>query len=216
MTIKALVICERSQILTEQLRRFGIEAYSLDIDASYCKDESMHQYHIESCYKEFLEYRLHEIDPDVIYAFTPCIYLSNAGLKHYSLKHNPLEKVNARKEKREEDLAWFLHLLENQYATHMCLENPVGYVNSHVKPSQVVHPHFFGARHNKRTCLWMKNLPTLKRTHYIKDEDIIRGWVDKQGGSSQAERSRRRSKLDSHFAYQIARQHSQYLKAIYR
>ena len=215
MTIRALVICERSQILTKQLRFRGIDAYSLDIEASYEKNDYWHKYHIQADYKEFLEYRLHEINPHVIYAFTPCIYLSNVSNRHYSLKCNSIQKVQARLEKREQDLAWFLHLLQNEYAKHVCMENPVGYVNAHVKPSQIVHPHFFGAKHNKRTCLWMRNLPTLKRTHYLKDDQIIKNWVDKQGGSSQAERSKLRSKLDHYFAYEIARQHAQFLKAIY-
>ena len=216
MTIKALVLCERSQTLTKQLRFRGIDAYSLDIEASYEKNDYWHKYHIKSCYKEFLEYRLEEINPHVIYAFTPCVYLSNVGNRHYSLKHNTLEKVQARLEKREQDLSWFLHLLENQYARHICLENPVGYVNRFIKPSQVVHPHFFGAKHQKRTCLWMKNLPCLKRTQYLKDDEIIRNWVDQQGGSNQVERSRRRSKLDEHFAYQIAKQHTEYLVELYK
>lgn len=48
----------------------------------------------------------------------------------------------------------------------ICLENPVGWVNSVFrKPNQTIQPHFFGDPHVKRTCLWLKGLPRLNG-HY--------------------------------------------------
>jgi hypothetical protein len=35
--------------------------------------------------------------------------------------------------------------------------------------SQLVQPHYFGDRETKATCLWLINLPKLKRTHWITD-----------------------------------------------
>jgi hypothetical protein len=46
--------------------------------------------------------------------------------------------------------------------SRVCVENPVGYPNSHFrKPNQVIHPYYFGERQLKRTCLWLRNLPPL-------------------------------------------------------
>ena len=50
--------------------------------------------------------------------------------------------------------------------SHIAIENPVGYINSHLKYSceqkQIIHPYYFGDRDIKRTCLWLKNLPPLE------------------------------------------------------
>ena len=49
----------------------------------------------------------------------------------------------------------------------LAIENPVGWLNNNWrKPDQVFHPYFFGDPESKRTCLWLKNLPNLVRTHY--------------------------------------------------
>ena len=48
-------------------------------------------------------------------------------------------------------------------AEKVCVENPVGYMNTIFrKPDQIIHPYFFGVPVQKRTCLWVRNLPILE------------------------------------------------------
>jgi len=86
-------------------------------------------------------------------AHPPCTYLSNAGNMHL--------KQPGRKEKRKEAFNFFM-MLYNAPIDKICVENPVGCVNSYFrKPDQIIHPYYFGEPHLKRTCLWLKNLPKL-------------------------------------------------------
>ena len=52
----------------------------------------------------------------------------------------------------------------------ICIENPVGFMNHFLPPSQVIHPYYFGDSDKKRTCLWLKNLPKLV---HIKQPDLF-------------------------------------------
>lgn len=53
----------------------------------------------------------------------------------------------------------------------IAVENPVGFMNSaYRKADQIIHPYYFAESeedsenyHKKRTCLWLKGLPLLKR-----------------------------------------------------
>ena len=54
------------------------------------------------------------------------------------------------------------------------IENPVGYLNTHYrKPDQIIHPWQFGHSVNKKTCLWLKNLPLLKPTNIVEKDEIV-------------------------------------------
>ena len=56
----------------------------------------------------------------------------------------------------------------NADCDHIAIENPIGYMNSHWrKPDQIVQPYMFGDAFEKRTCLWLKNLPTLAPTNVV-------------------------------------------------
>jgi hypothetical protein len=53
----------------------------------------------------------------------------------------------------------------------ICVENPTGYINSHFKkPTQIIHPYYFGDREMKRTCLWLQGLPPLI---HAKQDDLF-------------------------------------------
>jgi len=97
---------------------------------------------------------------DVMIAFPPCTYLSCAANRVW---HKP-----GRAEKREKALQFFLSLY-NADIEKICIENPMGYVNTAFrKPDQIIHPYYFGDKHLKRTCLWLKNLSPL--LHYSENE----------------------------------------------
>lgn len=112
----------------------------------------------------------HSIDGkwDLIIAHPPCTYLTNAGTRQYSFKMNPPEKVYARMALREEAADFFMRFVTAD-CERICIENPVGYMNSkYRKPDQTVHPYWFAKDEKdeenyqlKRTCFWLKNLEPL-------------------------------------------------------
>jgi hypothetical protein len=64
----------------------------------------------------------------------------------------------------------------------VCVENPVGHINSFLPPTQTVHPYFFGDPYKKRTCLWLRNLPKLKTANSrIDPPPPVGSYVNKKG-----------------------------------
>ena len=102
--------CEESQRVCIEFRNKGHEAYSCDIIE--CSGNHP-EWHVMgdviplldgNCEFKTTDGIKHKIDGkwDIIIAFPPCTYLTSAGTRHYSLKCNPVEKVAARIEKRNE------------------------------------------------------------------------------------------------------------------
>ena len=69
----------------------------------------------------------------------------------------------------------------------------------------IIQPYQFGHKFSKRTCLWLKNLPTLKPTKIIKDFESTKKakWFNKGSGK---ERQILRSKTFSGIAKAMANQ----------
>jgi len=174
--MKVLVACEESQAVTIELRKLGHEAYSCDIEP--CSGGHP-EWHLQVNVLEVLNPRDCYINPsaggliqmpnkwDMIIAFPPCTYLTNAGTRHFSRRINPDWKVDAREKLREEAFEFFMKFA-NADCDRIAIENPVGWVNSHWrKPDQIIHPYYFGDSAKKRTCLWIKGLPLLEPTDML-------------------------------------------------
>jgi hypothetical protein len=172
--VKILVACEESQAVTVELRALGHEAYSCDIEP--CSG-GYPEWHIQGDVTPLLEQKW-----DMIIAFPPCTYLTNAGTRHFSRRINTEEKVLAREKLREEAFEFFM-LFANADCKKIAIENPVGYANRmHRKPNQIIHPYYFGDNFKKRTCLWLKGLPDLKPTNMLPEpepEYICQGELSK-------------------------------------
>lgn len=226
--MKILVACEESQAVTKELRALGHEAYSCDI--MECSGGHP-EWHIQSDVTILLngfctfitdDGKFHKVYKkwDTIIAFPPCIYLTNAGTRHYSLKCNPVEKVEARKIKRKQAFD-FVMMIANADCDKIAIENPVGWLNSQWrKPDQIIHPYYFGDSVSKRTCIWLKGLPKLVDTNrlpkpepmYIcqgkKSKGKPIGWCEGIKGTSggQKGRSKARSKTFPGIAKAMAEQ----------
>jgi len=162
---KVLIACEESQAVTKEMRVLGIEAYSCDIEP--CSGGHP-EWHIQGDVTPLLEQEW-----DMIIAFPPCTYLTNAGTRHYSRRINSEEKVLEREKKREEAVRFFMQFV-NAKCNRIAIENPVGYMNSfYRKPDQIIHPYYFGEAVQKRTCLWLKNLPLLEHTNMLPKPEPI-------------------------------------------
>ena len=109
---------------------------------------------------------------DLLIAHPPCTYLSNAATRSFSLRCTPAEKVVARWLERTKAAIFFMHFMLAD-VPRIAVENPVGIMNTaYRKADQIIHPYYFAESetdaenyHEKRTCLWLKNLPVLKRTN---------------------------------------------------
>ena len=97
---------------------------------------------------------------DLMIAHPPCTYLSVSGM-HWTAR-------GLRDPQLTEDALAFVRLLMNAPIDRICIENPVSVISSRIrKPEQTIQPWQFGHDASKRTCLWLKNLPTLAPTSII-------------------------------------------------
>ena len=93
---------------------------------------------------------------DMMIGHPPCFRLSKAGGAHWKKEQFKIEQKEAFE---------FVLKLWDAPINHICIENPVGFLNSNWrKPNQIIHPYYFGDAWLKETCLWLKNLPQLQYT----------------------------------------------------
>jgi hypothetical protein len=215
---RILVACEESQAVTKELRALGHEAYSCDIQP--CSGGHP-EWHLQQDVVGLLRQKW-----DCIIAFPPCTYLSNAGIRHFSLRLNPEWKVKLREKARLEAAEFFM-LFANADCPRIAIENPVGWMNKNYrKPNQIIHPYYFGDPVKKRTCLWLKGLPELVPTNMLPEPEPIYicvgekkkgkkiGWTEGIRGvtGGQAGRAKARSKTFPGIAKAMAQQWHEVLK----
>lgn len=231
--MRVLVACEESQRVTIELRKSGHEAFSCDLVS--CSG-GFPEWHIQSdvlplingnCAFTTADGAVHRINGrwDMLIAFPPCTYLTNAGTRHFSPRCNPPEKIAARRKLREAAADFFLKFA-NADCERIAIENPVGYMSKHYKkPTQIIDPYFFAESVEdtenyvtKRTCLWLKGLPRLKPTNnlprpapygkYTAKCGKVKGicWAMRVSAGSQKERAKKRSKTFRGIAKAMAEQ----------
>jgi site-specific DNA-cytosine methylase len=159
---KVLIACEESQAVTIEMRKLGIEAYSCDIEP--CTG-GYPEWHIQGDVTPLLEK-----DWDMIIAFPPCTHLAVSGAAWFEQK---------RKDGRQQQGIDFFMLFANAKCERMAIENPVGIMSSiWRKPDQIIQPYEYGEPYQKKTCLWLKNLPKLVPTNIVDKGEIV---VSKSG-----------------------------------
>lgn len=231
--MKVLIACEESQRVCMAFRERGHEAYSADIQEPSGGHPEWHI--LGDCIPilwggDFLtmDSQHHFVDKwDLIIAHPPCTYLSNVATRQYSLKCCPPEKVVDRWEKRARAAVLFMHFALS-HCDKVCIENPVGFMNSAYRTAdQIVHPYYFAESvndkenyHKKRTCLWLRGLPPLKRTSYLPEPEPMYicqgektkgkkiGWCEGMRNitGGQTERAKARSKTFPGIAKAMAEQ----------
>lgn len=200
--MKVLVACEESQRVCTAFRERGHEAYSCDI----LEPSGGHpEWHILGdclpllggrCNIKTMDGVEHEISDkwDLIIAHPPCTYISNAGVRFlYPNGKGILNEERLRK--GIEATHFFLHFL---YADcdRIAVENPIpSTVYCLPKYSQIIQPYMFGHPLQKKTCLWLKNLPKLQPTNLIPKEKcqstkIAGNWFNHGGKDRQGNRAK--------------------------
>ena len=213
-----LVACEESQAVTIEMRKQGLEAFSCDIiECSGGHPE----WHIQgdalklingNCTFQTMDGQNHTIEGkwDMIIAFPPCTYLTNAGARHL-WKGGVLNEE--RYAKGLEGKKFFMEFY-NADCPKIAIENPTpSKIYELPKHSQVIQPYQFGHPFTKRTQLWLKGLPNLEATDMVEPE---RTWCpsgsysgkhnDKHRGMFTTDRARNRSKTFPGIAKAMAEQ----------
>lgn len=231
--MKILVACEESQAVTKELRALGHEAFSCDIipcsgghpewhiqgdalkliypDVWVCSLEPEIEDEMFGTFKT-MDGTIHELPPkwDMILAFPPCTYLTNAGARHL-YKGGVLNQE--RYEKGLEAKVFFLKFW-NAPCERIVIENPTpSRVFELPEKTQVIQPWQFGHPYTKRTQLWLKGLPPLQPTEVVEPE---RTWCpsgsyskkhgEKHRGMFTKDRARNRSKTFPGIAKAMAEQ----------
>lgn len=168
---KILIACEENQTVCIEFRKLGFEAYSCDIIA--CSGGHP-EWHINDdvlsiingyCNFTTMDGKVHNISRewDLIVAFPPCTYLSNAGACRLYPEKGVLNIERYKKGLEAKD--FFMSLL-NANCNHIAVENPVSSkIFNMPKFSQEIQPYQFDVYYihpyTKKTRLWLVNLPLL-------------------------------------------------------
>lgn len=216
--MKVLVACEESQTVATAFRLAGHEAFSCDLlDCSGGRPE----WHIKGDALELLDgfctFRtcdgaLHSLDSrwDLLIAFPPCTYLSNAGACRLYPKRGQLDMERYRMGLEAKE--FFLKFL-NADCPRIAVENPVSSrVYEMPDFSQEVQPFMFGHPYTKKTRLWLRGLPLLHATDVVEPvapfvpSGTGRKLRSKYGAAARGDDARNRSKTFPGLAAAMAAQ----------
>ena len=190
--MKVLVACEYSGIVRDAFAAKGHNAWSWDILPT------------ESPGNHYQGDVLEHLDKgwDLMIAHPPCTYLSNAGARYLY----PKGKLNEDRYKLGLKAKEFFMALYNAPINKICVENPISSrIFALPKYTQTIQPYEYGHPVQKKTCLWLKNLPELKPTNIIykrQSTKIPGNWFNKGG----KDRQKNRSKFFDGFAQAMADQ----------
>lgn len=198
--MRALVACEYSGAIRDELIRIGVDAWSCDL----LEGEGLHtDKHMQTPVQNILFQGW-----DLMIAHPPCTHLAVSGARWFK------DKVVEQAEALE-----FVQMLMDARIPHIAIENPVSVISSKIrKPDQIVQPWMFGDPFTKTTCLWLKNLPLLEPTNIV---DKGERHVTKSGKSlpawynlpPSADRAKIRSKTFPGMAQAMAEQWSKYIES---
>ena len=153
--MRVLVACEFSGVVRDAFIRRGHDAWSCDVLETTSPGP-----HYKCDVGEVLG-----CGWDLIIAHPPCTWLCAAMRTNAARKDRP--NITTIFE-RERDRGMEFAIQFFNYADRVCVENPIGYLNSAFrKPDQIVRPWMFGHEYKKDVCLWLKGLPKLVPTNII-------------------------------------------------
>jgi len=151
--MRILVACEESQTVCKAFRKLGHEAYSCDLQE--CSG-GRPEWHIHG--DALVE--AYSVKYDLMIAHPPCDHLAVSGARWFPDKQDG----------RQQAAIEFFMALANAPIDKIAIENPVCIMSTvWRKPDQIINPFWFGHPEQKKTCLWLKNLPLLKETNNVYD-----------------------------------------------
>lgn len=163
--MRILAACEFSGTVRDAFLNRGHDAWSCDLLPCAGKEERHYQRDVLDLLKE-------DSNWDMVIAFPPCTFLTNAGVKHL---HDSSSKAKISGSKRWVEMffaAEFFNVFRNLDVPKVCVENPIPhkYAKALIGGyTQIIQPWMFGHPETKATCLWLKGLPKLIETNNVKE-----------------------------------------------
>lgn len=194
--MNVLIGCESSGIVRDAFIRAGHDAMSCDMLPT--EKPGPH-------YQGDIRDVLHN-GWDLLIGHPPCTYLSVSGM-HWTTR-------GLRDPQLTEDALAFARFLMEAPIKRIAIENPVSIISSRIrKPDQIIQPYQFGHDASKKTCLWLKGLPSLRPTAFVEPR-IVDGkprWANQTDSGQNklppsADRWRMRSKTYQGIANAMASQ----------
>ena len=168
--MKILVACEFTGIVRDAFLRRGHDAVSCDLLPTESPGP-----HIQGDVLGLLDY-----DWDMMLAFPPCTHLAASGARWWKQKQADGRQAKA--------IGFFVRLMDADIK-HICCENPVGVLSrAYRKPDQYIQPFWFGDSVQKKTGLWLQDLPLLEPSNIV-DRGMI--YVDPRGNKHGGEHTLR-------------------------
>ena len=216
--MNVLVACEESQAVTIELRKLGHRAFSCDL--LECSG-GHNEWHIQAdvlpllngnCTFETADAHTHTQAGrwDMIIAFPPCTYLSNAGACRLYPRKGELDMERYQKGLAGKE--FFLKILGAD-CPRIAVENPVSSKVFDMPPhSQEIQPWQFGHPVTKKTRLWLRGLPPLMATDIVEPTSPYcpagtgRKNREKYGAAKRGEDAKNRAKTFEGIAAAMATQ----------
>jgi len=146
---RVLVACEFSGLVRDAFIAQGVDAVSCDLESSERPGP-----HIQGDVLVLLD-----AGWDAMIAFPPCTHLAASGARWWKEK---------RADGRQQAAIDFFMALAGAPVKHVAIENPVGVMSKAWRPpDQYIQPFWFGDSVQKKTGLWLKNLPLLAPTNMV-------------------------------------------------
>lgn len=161
--MRILVACEFSGIVRRAFTDRGHDAWSCDLLPA--EDGSNRHYQCD------VRDILNDGWDMLIVAHPPCTRLCNSGVRWLHVP--PRGKTTQQMQLELRQGADLFSLLWNAPIERIAIENPVMHkyakqlIVNYQAPAQSVQPWQFGHGETKRTCLWLRKLPTLKATNIV-------------------------------------------------
>ena len=156
--MRILIACEESQTIAKAFRDLGHDAFSCDL--SECSG-GYPEWHIQGDAIEIA----YTQDWDMMIAHPPCTYLAVSGARWM---YNDDGSRNEDREQKQVQALDFVQKLMDAPIEKIAIENPISVISTKIrKPDQIIQPWMFGDEATKTTCLWLKNLPSLKATDIV-------------------------------------------------
>ena len=154
--MKVLIACEYSGVVRDAFIKAGHDVISCDLLPTDVPGP-----HYEGDVFDIINDGF-----DLMIAHPPCTYLANSGVCW-------LYKNETRWDKMRRGAEFFRELLTADI-DKICIENPI--MHKYAKEiigqnyTQTIQPYEYEHMEQKRTCLWLKNLPKLESTNNVKEE----------------------------------------------
>jgi len=178
--MRVLVACEYSGTVRDAFIALGHEAMSCDLLPT----------DVEGPHYQGDIFDVLDDGWDLMVAHPPCTYLSNAGARHLY----PKKFLNQQRYEQGLEAKQFFMKLLTCNIKKICVENPVpSSIFGLPKYHQVIQPYEFGHPYQKKTCLWLKNLPPLMATMYVQKQEstkVVGNWFNAGGKDRQKNRAK--------------------------